>query len=74
MIEAIIFAAEVLKHQVPEAQRATVLLGLPPAYTNAEAAAILRVPIGAVMTVRHSALKLGGVQARTLCSDDRSRY
>jgi DNA-directed RNA polymerase specialized sigma24 family protein len=74
MIEVNIFAAEVIKHQLPEAQRATVLLGLPQAYTNAEAAAILGIPIGAVMTVRHSALKLGGVEARTFCSDDRSRY
>jgi hypothetical protein len=39
MIEVIIFAAEVLKHQLPEAQRATVLLGLPQAYANAEGAA-----------------------------------
>ena len=29
MIEVIIFAAEALKHQLPEAQPATVLLSLP---------------------------------------------
>jgi hypothetical protein len=43
MIEVNI-ASEALKHQLPEAQRATVLLGLRQAYTNVEAVAILGFP------------------------------
>ena len=52
-----IFVAEVLKHQMPEAQGAMVLRGLGQTYTNAEAAAMLGIPIAAVMTARHSPLK-----------------
>jgi DNA-directed RNA polymerase specialized sigma24 family protein len=58
MIEVNI-ASEALKHQLPEAQRATVLVGLRQACTNVEAVAILGIPIGAVMTVRHSARAWG---------------
>src|SRR5580704_6623589 len=57
VIETNIFAAEVLKHQFPEAQR-----GLGRTYTNTEAVAMLRIPIGAVMTASHGALKLGDLK------------
>jgi hypothetical protein len=68
VIETTIFAAEVLKHQFPEAQR-----GLGRTYTNTEAVAMLRIPIGAVMTARHGALKLGDLKHGYFCSGDRSR-
>jgi hypothetical protein len=46
VIETNIFAAEVLKHQLPEAQGAIILRGLGQTYTNAESPAMLRIPIG----------------------------
>ena len=46
VIETNICAAEVLKHQLPEAQGAIILRGLGQTYTNAESPAMLGIPIG----------------------------
>ena len=52
VIETNILAAEVLKAvgQLPEAQRETVLMVYGEGYTYAEAASVLGIPIGTVMS------------------------
>jgi hypothetical protein len=55
VIETNLCAAEVLKHQLPEAQGAIIC---------SVSATMLGIPVGAVMTARHSALKRGELEAR----------
>jgi hypothetical protein len=66
VIETNIFTAEVLKRQLPGCSARPHCWVYGQAYTNVEAAAVPGIPIGAVMTARRSALKLGALQAWTL--------
>jgi RNA polymerase sigma-70 factor (ECF subfamily) len=68
-IEANISAAQVLKRvqSLPEAQRETVFLVYVEGFTYREAAAVLDVPIGTVMS------RLAGARAKLAVLDDRNQ-